>query len=90
MSATIWRWAQLPDGTTPAEHPPGTRVKSIWQVGPSRAWLLIQVIIDETHTFLDETKGNDPDYLFASEDRCQRGWAGCGRACWCASAGPCG
>jgi hypothetical protein len=36
-------------------------VKNVWHVGPSEAWPLVVVVIDEAHTFLNETKGNDAD-----------------------------
>ena len=36
-------------------------VKNVWHVGPSEAWPLVLVVIDEAHTFLNETKGNDAD-----------------------------
>jgi DNA segregation ATPase FtsK/SpoIIIE, S-DNA-T family len=36
-------------------------VKNVWHVGPSVAWPLVVVVIDEAHTFLNETKGNDAD-----------------------------
>ncbi|GIF09825.1 FtsK/SpoIIIE domain-containing protein [Actinoplanes siamensis] len=36
-------------------------VKNVWHVGPSAAWPLVLVVIDEAHTFLNETKGNDAD-----------------------------
>lgn len=38
-------------------------VKNIWAVGPSEAWPLVVVIIDEAHTFLNETKDRDHDKL---------------------------
>jgi FtsK/SpoIIIE family len=37
------------------------RVKNMWHTGPSRAWPLIVVVIDEAHTFLNEAKGTDPE-----------------------------
>jgi hypothetical protein len=36
-------------------------VKNMWHVGPSASWPLIVVVIDEAHTFLNETKGTDAD-----------------------------
>lgn len=36
-------------------------VKNLWQVGPSAGWPLVVVVIDEAHTFLNETKGTDPE-----------------------------
>ncbi|GAA1778105.1 FtsK/SpoIIIE domain-containing protein [Luedemannella helvata] len=36
-------------------------VKNLWRVGPTTAWPLVVVVIDEAHTFLNETKGTDPD-----------------------------
>jgi DNA segregation ATPase FtsK/SpoIIIE, S-DNA-T family len=36
-------------------------VKNMWHVGPSEAWPLVLVIIDEAHTFFNETKGSDPE-----------------------------
>jgi DNA segregation ATPase FtsK/SpoIIIE, S-DNA-T family len=36
-------------------------VKNMWQVGPSDTWPLVVVVIDEAHTFLNETKGTDPE-----------------------------
>jgi len=36
-------------------------VKNVWHVGPSESWPLIVVVIDEAHTFLNETKGTDAD-----------------------------
>ncbi len=33
-------------------------VKNMWHVGPSDAWPLIIVIVDEAHTFLNETKSD--------------------------------
>ncbi|MFC0098387.1 FtsK/SpoIIIE domain-containing protein [Micromonospora marina] len=34
-------------------------VKNVWHVGPSASWPLIVAVIDEAHTFLNETKGTD-------------------------------
>lgn len=34
-------------------------VKNMWHVGPSESWPLVVVVIDEAHTFLNETKGTD-------------------------------
>ncbi|WP_018908343.1 FtsK/SpoIIIE domain-containing protein [Salinispora arenicola] len=34
-------------------------VKNVWHVGPSASWPLVVVVIDEAHTFLNETKGTD-------------------------------
>jgi S-DNA-T family DNA segregation ATPase FtsK/SpoIIIE len=34
-------------------------VKNMWHVGPSQSWPLVVVVIDEAHTFLNETKGTD-------------------------------
>ncbi|BCJ52815.1 hypothetical protein Asp14428_42900 [Actinoplanes sp. NBRC 14428] len=36
-------------------------VKNMWHVGPSETWPLVVVVIDEAHTFLNETKGTDAD-----------------------------
>jgi DNA segregation ATPase FtsK/SpoIIIE-like protein len=36
-------------------------VKNLWHLGPSPAWPLILVVIDEAHTFLNETKGTDAE-----------------------------
>jgi DNA segregation ATPase FtsK/SpoIIIE-like protein len=36
-------------------------VKNMWQVGPSATWPLVVVVMDEAHTFLNETKGTDAD-----------------------------
>lgn len=36
-------------------------VKNMWHVGPSPAWPLIKVIIDEAHTFFAESKGSDKE-----------------------------
>jgi DNA segregation ATPase FtsK/SpoIIIE-like protein len=36
-------------------------VKNMWHVGPSKMWPLVVVVIDEAHTFLNETKGTDAD-----------------------------
>ncbi|WP_370881755.1 hypothetical protein [Catenuloplanes nepalensis] len=33
--------------------------KNMWQVGPSPAWPLVLVVIDEAHTFFNESKGTD-------------------------------
>jgi hypothetical protein len=35
--------------------------KNMWHVGPSATWPLVVVVIDEAHTFLNETKGTDAD-----------------------------
>jgi FtsK/SpoIIIE family len=35
--------------------------KNMWHVGPSSTWPLVVVVIDEAHTFLNETKGTDAD-----------------------------
>jgi S-DNA-T family DNA segregation ATPase FtsK/SpoIIIE len=35
--------------------------KNMWHVGPSVTWPLVVVVIDEAHTFLNETKGTDAD-----------------------------
>lgn len=40
-------------------------VKNMWSVGPSALWPLVIVVIDEAHTFFNETKGNDK----ATKDR---------------------
>lgn len=34
-------------------------VKNMWHIGPSASWPLVMVVIDEAHTFLNETKGTD-------------------------------
>lgn len=36
-------------------------VKNLWHLGPSPAWPLVVVVIDEAHTFLNETKGTDAE-----------------------------
>jgi len=36
-------------------------VKNMWHLGPSVGWPLVLVVVDEAHTFLNETKGNDPE-----------------------------
>src|SRR5262245_58734368 len=36
-------------------------VKNMWHVGPTPHWPLVVVVIDEAHTFLNETKGTDPE-----------------------------
>jgi S-DNA-T family DNA segregation ATPase FtsK/SpoIIIE len=36
-------------------------VKNMWHVGPSPSWPLVMVVIDEAHTFFNETKGTDTD-----------------------------
>ncbi len=36
-------------------------VKNMWHLGPSPSWPLVVVVIDEAHTFLNETKGTDAD-----------------------------
>ncbi|MFD4142941.1 hypothetical protein [Streptomyces sp. NPDC058572] len=36
-------------------------VKSMWDVGPSAAWPLVVVIIDEAHTYFRDYKGSDPE-----------------------------
>ncbi|WP_399926999.1 FtsK/SpoIIIE domain-containing protein [Streptomyces kanamyceticus] len=43
---------------TAAEHVLG--VQSMWEVGPSAAWPLVVVIIDEAHTYFRDHKGSDP------------------------------
>ncbi|GEM_PF-2096346 len=35
--------------------------KNMWQVGPRESWPLVLVVIDEAHTFFNETKGADPE-----------------------------
>jgi S-DNA-T family DNA segregation ATPase FtsK/SpoIIIE len=37
------------------------QVKNMWHVGPSDTWPLVVVVIDEAHTFLNETKGTDAE-----------------------------
>lgn len=34
-------------------------VKNLWETGPSHAWPLVVLIVDEAHTFFYETKGTD-------------------------------
>jgi S-DNA-T family DNA segregation ATPase FtsK/SpoIIIE len=45
-----------------ATRQPGIRpvlgVKNAWHPGPSEAWPLVLVIVDEAHTFLNETKND--------------------------------
>jgi S-DNA-T family DNA segregation ATPase FtsK/SpoIIIE len=36
-------------------------LKNLWHVGPSETWPLVVVVMDEAHTFLNETKGTDAD-----------------------------
>ena len=36
-------------------------VKNMWHLDPSAVWPLVVVVIDEAHTFLNETKGTDAD-----------------------------
>jgi hypothetical protein len=36
-------------------------VKNVWHVGPSPSWPLVLVVMDEAHTFLNESKGTDPE-----------------------------
>jgi S-DNA-T family DNA segregation ATPase FtsK/SpoIIIE len=36
-------------------------VKNMWHLGPSAAWPLVVVVVDEAHTFFNETKGTDAD-----------------------------
>ena len=36
-------------------------VKNMWHIGPSPSWPLVVVVIDEAHTFFNETKGTDPE-----------------------------
>jgi FtsK/SpoIIIE family len=36
-------------------------VKNMWHMGPSVDWPLLVVLIDEAHTFFNETKGSDAD-----------------------------
>jgi DNA segregation ATPase FtsK/SpoIIIE-like protein len=36
-------------------------VKNMWHQGPSQSWPLVVVVIDEAHTFFNETKGNDAE-----------------------------
>ena len=36
-------------------------VKNMWHVGPSPSWPLVLIVIDEAHTFLNETKGTDAE-----------------------------
>jgi S-DNA-T family DNA segregation ATPase FtsK/SpoIIIE len=36
-------------------------VKNMWHVGPSESWPLVVVVIDEAHTFFNETKGTDAE-----------------------------
>ena len=35
--------------------------KNMWHLGPSRSWPLVVVVIDEAHTFFNETKGTDAE-----------------------------
>ncbi|MFF5074680.1 FtsK/SpoIIIE domain-containing protein [Micromonospora olivasterospora] len=34
-------------------------VKNVWHLGPSASWPLVVVVIDEAHTFFNESKGTD-------------------------------
>jgi hypothetical protein len=36
-------------------------VKNMWHTGPSESWPLVLVVIDEAHTFFNETKGTDSE-----------------------------
>ncbi|NUS00008.1 MAG: hypothetical protein HOV67_32705 [Kribbellaceae bacterium] len=36
-------------------------VKNMWHLGPSPSWPLVVVVIDEAHTFFNETKGIDAE-----------------------------
>lgn len=36
-------------------------VKNMWHLGPTPSWPLVVVVIDEAHTFLNETKGTDAE-----------------------------
>ena len=36
-------------------------VKNLWHIGPSASWPLLVVVIDEAHTFFNETKGSDAE-----------------------------
>ena len=36
-------------------------VKNMWHLGPSESWPLIVVVVDEAHTFFNETKGADAE-----------------------------
>jgi S-DNA-T family DNA segregation ATPase FtsK/SpoIIIE len=36
-------------------------VKNMWHLGPSAVWPLVIVVIDEAHTFFNESKGSDPE-----------------------------
>lgn len=35
--------------------------KNMWHLGPSPSWPLVVVVIDEAHTFFNETKGSDAE-----------------------------
>jgi S-DNA-T family DNA segregation ATPase FtsK/SpoIIIE len=43
--------------------------KNVWSIGPSETWPLVVVIIDEAHTFLNETKDREHDKLTAEISR---------------------
>jgi S-DNA-T family DNA segregation ATPase FtsK/SpoIIIE len=51
----------------------GMGVKNFWTTGPTEAWPLIVVIVDEAHTYFAEYKGADPETkklaALASENR---------------------
>ncbi|GIM87189.1 FtsK/SpoIIIE domain-containing protein [Salinispora arenicola] len=34
-------------------------VKNVWHLGPSASWPLVVVVVDEAHTFFNESKGTD-------------------------------
>jgi DNA segregation ATPase FtsK/SpoIIIE and related proteins len=36
-------------------------VKNVWHLGPSASWPLVVVVIDEAHTFFNESKGTDAE-----------------------------
>jgi len=36
-------------------------VRNVWHVGPSPSWPLVLLVMDEAHTFLNESKGTDPE-----------------------------
>ncbi len=44
-------------------------VKNMWHVGPSVAWPLVVLVIDEAHTFFAEVKGDKELMALAAENR---------------------
>ncbi|MFJ2575213.1 AAA family ATPase [Kitasatospora aureofaciens] len=40
-------------------HLAGKRVKNMWDIGPSKEWPLVVLVIDEAHTYFRDFKGSD-------------------------------